>query len=154
MIEPIKIQYDLPLSAVDAFTCYALRIGDWWPAGFTAYGDDGLDTIIIEPLTGGRIYERSHDGSIYDWGVVRAFVHGIELVHSFHLAQDKQHPTEVAVTLMAVVGCTSNTATGVTRTSTCATNSCPWVAGGMSCSVPSSSSSAAKRTADKRSESR
>jgi len=97
VIQPIKIEYDLPLSAVDAFTCYAQRIGDWWPVGFTAQGEDGLDTIVIESQAGGRVYERGHDGSIYDWGVVRVYAPGVELVHSFHLAQNKQHPTEVAV---------------------------------------------------------
>lgn len=104
MIEPIVIEYDLPLGTVDAFSCYTQCIGDWWPAGFTAHGEDGLDAIVIEPYAGGRVYERGNDGATYDWGVVRAYDAGVGLVHSFHLAQDKQHPTEVAVCFIDAPG--------------------------------------------------
>jgi hypothetical protein len=96
MNQPILIEFQLPCSAVEAFDLYAQRIGSWWPSRFTAHGD-GLETIIIEPAIGGRVYERGHDGSVCDWGVVRSYEAGSELVHSFHLAQDAQHPSEVAV---------------------------------------------------------
>ncbi len=96
MPEPITIEFDLPLPASDAFRVYAERIGDWWPAAFTSSGDD-LETVVVEPHVGGGVYERARDGASFAWGVVRSYEAGAELVHSFDLAQDKQHPTEVAV---------------------------------------------------------
>ncbi|HEY0662596.1 MAG TPA: SRPBCC domain-containing protein [Lysobacter sp.] len=105
MNESILVEYPLPCSAADAFDLYVHRIGDWWPRGFTAHGD-GLDTVTIEPTVGGRVYERGRDGSVFGWGVVQSYEPGSELVHSFHLAQDAQHPTEVAVRFTdALAGC-------------------------------------------------
>ncbi|MEP6665047.1 MAG: SRPBCC domain-containing protein [Nocardioidaceae bacterium] len=104
MTQPIRIEIDLPLTSAEAFSVYAERIGDWWPAAFTSSGDD-LDSVAIESWAGGHVYERSRDGATYQWGVVRSYEAGVELVHSFHLAQDEQHPTEVSVRFTDEGGC-------------------------------------------------
>jgi hypothetical protein len=95
--DPILFERDLPVSAGHAFVAYTARIGEWWPAGFRALAQQGPGSAIIEPVVGGRVYERDPTGQELDWGTVVAYVDGRFLVHTFHLAQEREHPTEVAV---------------------------------------------------------
>jgi hypothetical protein len=94
---PIAFERHLPGSAGHAFVTYTARIGEWWPAGFRALAQQGPGSAIIEPVVGGRVYERGPTGEEHDWGTVVAYVEGRFLVHTFHLAQDHGHPTEVSV---------------------------------------------------------
>jgi hypothetical protein len=93
-VEPIVRRFDLACDPEEAFALYTERIGDWWPMGFTASGDD-LATVVMEGHPGGRVFERSTSGDETDWGRVDAWVPGARLVHTFTLAQDAAHPTEV-----------------------------------------------------------
>ena len=93
-VEPIVRRFDLACDPEEAFALYTERIGDWWPMGFTASGDD-LAAVVMEGHPGGRVFERSTSGDETDWGRVDAWVPGARLVHTFTLAQDAAHPTEV-----------------------------------------------------------
>lgn len=96
--DPLIHEHVLPCSRTEAFAAYTRRIGEWWPAGFRAFDRQEPGTIVIEPRAGGRVYETGPDGAEHDWGVVIAYdAARTMLVHSFHLAQDIDHPTEVAV---------------------------------------------------------
>jgi uncharacterized protein YndB with AHSA1/START domain len=53
-----------------AFTVFVERIGWWWPRTHSVTGD--LADVILEPRPGGRLYERSADGTECDWGTVLA----------------------------------------------------------------------------------
>jgi hypothetical protein len=54
-------------------------------------------TVTVEPRVGGRVYATHSDLGEIEWGEVTAWEPGSRLVHSFHLAQDPAHPSEVAV---------------------------------------------------------
>jgi hypothetical protein len=97
--DPVTFEHVLPVPAVRAFTTYVERIGEWWPAGFRALGSQRPGSVVIEPHVGGRVYETGPDGVEHDWGQVTEYdAAGSSLAHTFHLAQDAEHPTEVAVT--------------------------------------------------------
>jgi hypothetical protein len=53
--------------------------------------------VAIEPRVGGRVYATHGDVGEHDWGEVVVWEPGRRLVHTFSLAQDPQHPSEVAV---------------------------------------------------------
>ena len=50
---------------------------------------------------GGRVYASHGDDGVHDWGEVTVWEPGSRLVHTFTLAQDAAHPSEVAVEFVA-----------------------------------------------------
>lgn len=62
--------------------------------------------MTIEPRVGGRVYAAHTDLGELDWGKVTVWEPGRRLVHSFTLAQDPEHPSEVDVSFDAAdTGC-------------------------------------------------
>ncbi len=94
--QPIRHQLQLTVSAAVAFDTYAARIGEWWPPAYSA-GADTLQTVVIEPRLGGRVYERHAGGQEYDWGRVTEWGPGEALAYSSMMAQNRDHPSEVRV---------------------------------------------------------
>jgi hypothetical protein len=95
-LSPISFEYPLACSAAHAFDTYTGRIAEWWDPRYTASADT-YEGVTIEPREGGRIFERHRGGTEYDWGRVTVWEPGRRLVHSFALAQDPAHPSEVSV---------------------------------------------------------
>jgi hypothetical protein len=112
-LAPLVQEYELACAAERAFETYAVRIGEWWDPRYTANADT-LETVVIEPRAGGRVYARDSDSGMDDWGEVVVWEPGKRLVHTFTLAQDPAHPSEVAVSFVpgAHGGCTVRIAHG------------------------------------------
>ena len=75
---------------------YVDRIGEWWHPDYTA-APDRLAGVTIEHGVGGRVYASFTDGTDDRWGRVTAWEPGRRLEHSFTLAQDAAHPSQVSV---------------------------------------------------------
>ena len=111
-VSAIAFEYSLPCSPERAFDVYVARIGEWWHQDYTANAET-LQDVIIEPRVGGRVYATHSDLGEHDWGEVVVFEPGRRLVHTFTLAQDPTHPTEVAVEFVDAGGrCTLRFAHG------------------------------------------
>jgi hypothetical protein len=95
-LQPIALEYHVACSPEQAFEVYTARMGGWWDARYTANADT-FESVTLEPRVGGRVYERHRGGDEHDWGEVTVWEPGRRLVHSFSLAQDPAHPSEVAV---------------------------------------------------------
>jgi hypothetical protein len=95
-LAPIAHEYVLPRRAEDAFETYVARIGEWWDPRYTA-NPKTLEEVTIEPRGGGRVYATHSDIGKDDWGAVTVWEPGRGLVHTFTLAQDPAHPSEVDV---------------------------------------------------------
>lgn len=95
-LDPIAHELSLSCSAEEAFGAYTERIGDWWDPRYTANAET-LESVTIEPRVGGRVYATHSDIGEHDWGEVIVWEPGRRLVHTFTLAQDPAHPSEVAV---------------------------------------------------------
>lgn len=110
---PITHDYALPCTAGEAFETYVGRIADWWDPRYTANADT-LEAVTIEPRVGGRVYATHSDIGRDDWGEVTVWEPGRRLAHTFTLAQDAQHPSEVAVEFVPAQanGCTIRFAHG------------------------------------------
>jgi hypothetical protein len=93
---PIAHAYRLRCGADDAFATYTDRIEEWWDPRYTANAET-LQAVMIEPRVGGRVYATHSDSGVDDWGEVTVWEPGRRLVHTFTLAQDPRHPSEVAV---------------------------------------------------------
>lgn len=92
----ITYEYSLRCSCEHAFVAYVGRIGEWWDPRYTANAQT-LQAVTIEPRVGGRVFASHSDMGEDDWGEVTAWEPGRRLVHTFTLAQDPEHPSEVAV---------------------------------------------------------
>lgn len=93
---PIAHEYVLQCSADHAFDTYTDRIGEWWAPRYTANAET-LEDVKIEPRVGGRVYATHSDIGENDWGEITVWEPGRRLVHTFTLAQNPEHPSEVAV---------------------------------------------------------
>lgn len=100
---PIRHEFALGCGPEEAFAAYTGRIGEWWHPDYTANAAT-LEAVTIEPRLGGRVYETHSDGAELEWGEVTAWEPGRRIVHSFGLAQDPRHPSEVAVEFAAASG--------------------------------------------------
>jgi Activator of Hsp90 ATPase homolog 1-like protein len=117
-LPPITHEYALRCSPQHAFAAYTRRIGEWWDPRYTANADT-LEAVTIEPRVGGRVYATHRDIGEHDWGEITVWSPGRRLVHTFSLAQDARHPSEVAVDFTpdespgeADAGCTVHLAHG------------------------------------------
>jgi Activator of Hsp90 ATPase homolog 1-like protein len=100
---PITHEYSLRSSPYEAFVAYTGGIGDWWDPRYTANAETLLG-VTVEPRVGGRVYATHSDMGEHDWGVVTVWEPGHRLVHTFTLAQNVQHPSEVAVEFVPLQG--------------------------------------------------
>jgi hypothetical protein len=99
-VEPITHEVRVATNAEAAFSVYTGQIGEWWDRRLTA-NPDTLQTVTIETRVGGRVYAKHSDLGDHEWGVVTVCEPGHRLAHSFTLAQDPEHPTEVVVDFIA-----------------------------------------------------
>ena len=100
---PITEVYPLRCAADHAFALYTGRIGEWWDARYTANAET-LQSVTIEPRVGGRVYATHGDIGEDDWGEVAVWAPGHRLVHTFSLAQDPEHPSEIVVEFIPAEG--------------------------------------------------
>ena len=100
---PITHNIVVACSADQAFATYTDRIAEWWDPRYTANAET-LEAVTIEPRVGGRVYATHSDIGEHDWGEVTVWDPGRRLVHTFTLAQDRRHPSEVAVEFVAGEG--------------------------------------------------
>jgi activator of Hsp90 ATPase-like protein len=111
-LAPIAHTYKLSCDCTHAFETYAGRIGEWWEPRYTANADT-LEAVTIEPRVGGRVFASHSDIGRDDWGEVTVWEPGNRLAHTFTLAQDPAHPSEVAVGFVRTSrGCTMRFAHG------------------------------------------
>jgi len=64
----LRFTFDVACSPEHAFSVWTTRIGTWWPSDHTVSGHP--DRVVLQPDVGGGIYERTADGTEYDWGEV------------------------------------------------------------------------------------
>jgi uncharacterized protein YndB with AHSA1/START domain len=71
LVEPIRLSARVQQPAADAFRLFTEGIGGWWPLheGFS-YGGAQAKEVHLEPVVGGRFYERYTDGQEFEVGRV------------------------------------------------------------------------------------
>ena len=100
MIEPLHLSFDVDCSPEHAFTTWTARLDRWWPADHTASGQTDAE-VVLEPGVGGRIYERTTDGTEHDWGEVTVWNPPHALGYLWHLRRDRADATDVVIRFVA-----------------------------------------------------
>ncbi|MFN8109261.1 MAG: SRPBCC domain-containing protein [Thermoleophilia bacterium] len=95
-MEPLVVEFDLRVAPEVAFAVWAERCGTWWPPDHTISGDPAA--IVVQPVAGGRIFERGRDGTEHDWGRVLRWEPPVRVVYLWHMFFPPEEATEVEVT--------------------------------------------------------
>jgi uncharacterized protein YndB with AHSA1/START domain len=103
MIEPLRLSYEVDCPSNHAFAVWTERIGTWWPRSHSASGDPNTE-VILEPGVGGRIFERTPDGTEIPWGEITLWDAPRRLGYLWHLARYRSAATDVEITFVALDG--------------------------------------------------
>ncbi len=96
-MDELRVAFDVACPADHAFSAWTSRINAWWPADHTVTGRDDA-TVVMEPGVGGRIYERTADGSEHEWGTVTVWEPPRRVAYTWRLGAGAGEPTEVEIT--------------------------------------------------------
>ena len=99
------VQKALRVKAAREHAFKVFTTGTWWPKEHSILKGTRQKAVTIEPLVGGRWFERGEDGSECDWGKVLAWDPPGRLLLSWqlngHFAHDPNLVTEVEVHFIA-----------------------------------------------------
>ncbi len=100
-IAPIVHSVEVKATPAQAFALFANHMADWWPRGRTV-GKSPHAAIVVEPLLGGRWFERDAEGNETQWGKVLAWEPPSRLLLAWQLnaqwTYDPDFVTEVELT--------------------------------------------------------
>lgn len=68
-MEPIVVEFEVSCTPAHAFRVWTHDGPSWWPPSHSVSTDPDL-AVVFEPRPGGRIFERTPDGTEHDWGEV------------------------------------------------------------------------------------
>jgi uncharacterized protein YndB with AHSA1/START domain len=95
MTAPLRMSFDVACSAGHAFTVWTAGIGAWWPPHHTMTGR--AEAVVLQGGVGGRIYERTADGTEHEWGEVIVWQPPARLAYLWYLGRDRADATEVEI---------------------------------------------------------
>ena len=101
MIAPLELSFEIECPAEHAFDVWTTRLSVWWPAGHSASGDPDA-SVVFEPRLGGRIFERTPDGTEIDWGEITRWDPPVRLGYLWHIARDRSDATDVELTFVDI----------------------------------------------------
>lgn len=93
-VEPIRKTVLVDFPPEEAFELFTARINSWWPVRTHSYGGEAVESVVIEPRSGGRVYEVTATGE-QDWAHVLAWEPPHRLLLDWHIGE--AHGTEVEV---------------------------------------------------------
>lgn len=96
MTDALTLEFTVACTPEHAFDVWTAKTSRWWPRAHSVSADPEL-AVVIEPRTGGRIYERTSGGVEHDWGEVTTWEPPDAFAYLWHLAQDRSDATEVEV---------------------------------------------------------
>ena len=99
MIEPLEISFEVQCSAEHAFTTWTQRIGQWWPKEHTVSAERD-SAIVLETRVGGRLFERTADGTEHEWGEVTLWEPPRKFGYLWHIRRDRSEATDVEVSFV------------------------------------------------------
>ena len=102
MTTPLRMAFEVACPAEHAFSVWTSGLGTWWPADHTVTGR--AERIVLEGGVGGRIYERTADGTEHEWGEVTVWQPPTRLVYLWYLGRDRADATEVEIRFHAQGG--------------------------------------------------
>lgn len=97
ILEPVRHELELPLSAAEAFALFTQDIARWWPfKGHSCSGGEAQQ-VLFEPRVGGAVVEVAKSGQRHPWGTLTAWDPPHRLVMTWHPAQPADRATQLEV---------------------------------------------------------
>lgn len=96
MIEPLTYTFDLACSASSAFEVWTAKINSWWPRSHTVSGEPDAN-VFLEQHVGGRIYERTADGTEHEWGEVTVWDPPVRFGYLWTIRKSRDDGTDVDI---------------------------------------------------------
>ncbi|MCZ6814016.1 MAG: SRPBCC family protein [Alphaproteobacteria bacterium] len=97
-LAPVVKRIAVPCSCERAFELFTAGIANWWPLSTHSVGRDNAACCMIEPRSGGRIFETGKDGTEHDWGKVLAWEPPHRLAFTWHPGGEADSAQTVEVT--------------------------------------------------------
>jgi hypothetical protein len=101
VIEPLRLSFEIRCAPDHAFEVWTTRLSSWWPKGHSASGNPDT-TVVFEPRLGGRIFERTPDGTEIDWGEITTWSPPRRLGYLWHITRDRADATSVDLHFVAL----------------------------------------------------
>jgi uncharacterized protein YndB with AHSA1/START domain len=93
-VDPLRLSFDIECPVDHAFAVWTEHLSSWWPKGHSASGN--RETVVtLEPELGGRIFERTPDGTEIDWGEITAWEPPHRLGYLWHIGRNRTEATDV-----------------------------------------------------------
>jgi uncharacterized protein YndB with AHSA1/START domain len=102
-----RYSFSVPIAPDAAFELFTEGFDSWWPKERVHLSERPCALVALEPVAGGRWYERADDGSECDWGFVREVERPNRILMAWQLDPewefnpDPGKATEVEVTFEA-----------------------------------------------------
>jgi uncharacterized protein YndB with AHSA1/START domain len=96
MSDALEFELAVACSSAHAFDTWANRTSMWWPSRHTRSGDPAA-VVTFEPGAGGRVFERTPDGTEHDWGEVEVWDPPRRLVYLWHIYGERADATRVEI---------------------------------------------------------
>jgi uncharacterized protein YndB with AHSA1/START domain len=103
--EPLRLAFDVDCPPRHAFEVWTARLSAWWPGDHTASGAAGVE-VVLEGRLGGRIFERTPGGEVYEWGEITGWEPPHRLRYLWYLRRDRSDATEVEIRFLDHAGAT------------------------------------------------
>jgi hypothetical protein len=101
VIEPLRLSFEIRCAPEHAFEVWTTRLSSWWPKGHSTSGNPDT-TVVFEPRLGGRIFERTPDGTEIDWGEITAWNPPHRLGYLWHISRQRADATNVELHFVAL----------------------------------------------------
>jgi hypothetical protein len=100
-IAPVTCTVEVPLPLAEAYALFTHRIHTWWPLATNSLGLRNAVSCVLEPRTGGRIFERTAEGLESTWGTVTGCREPEQLGFTWHPGRHASTAQEVTVRFSA-----------------------------------------------------
>lgn len=104
----IRREFVVGCDPTRAFSVWTASPHVWWPRTHTISGDADV-RVVFEPDEGGRIYERTKDGTEHDWGEVTLWDPPHRFRCLWYLFFDRSEATELEISFTPTAAGTSVT---------------------------------------------
>ncbi|HXN91305.1 MAG TPA: SRPBCC domain-containing protein [Candidatus Sulfotelmatobacter sp.] len=96
MIEPLRMSFVVACTPEHAFDTWTSRATAWWPPDHTVSHERGAE-IVFEARAGGRIYERTSNGTEIEWGEIVEWDRPRRLRYLWRIATEPENATDVEI---------------------------------------------------------
>lgn len=97
ILDPVIRSISLRTTVEEAFETWWKKIHLWWPVKRISVSQQATSQVIMEGKVGGRLFERTENGTEHDWGRIIRWEPPTRLVYQWFLDADPNRATEVEV---------------------------------------------------------